>query len=176
MPKLKSSTAKPRETALFIGRFQPFHKGHLHCLKYISNRASKLIIVMGSSQKSNTFQNPLSSSERMALLREVFRQEGISCAKVIEQTDVNDNALWVSNLLSSVPKFDVLYSNNKLVKSLFKAAGFKVNGIPYKNRKDYQGMIIRKKAKALNPGWRNAVPDYLIKLLNSYGFEQRINQ
>jgi nicotinamide-nucleotide adenylyltransferase len=42
--------------ALFIGRFQPLHLGHLDALKQISKE--EIIIGIGSSQYSGTKENP----------------------------------------------------------------------------------------------------------------------
>ena len=40
-------------TALFIGRFQPFHKGHLAAIKWILKKEGKIFIVIGSNQQSS---------------------------------------------------------------------------------------------------------------------------
>ena len=63
--------------ALFIGRFQPFHKGHLKAIKYLFNKYDGIIIGVGSSQYSNTVENPFSSDERMLMIRESLKQEKI---------------------------------------------------------------------------------------------------
>ena len=49
-------------TALFIGRFQPFHSGHVDAIKQISEK--EIIIGIGSSQYSGTDDNPYSFEER----------------------------------------------------------------------------------------------------------------
>ncbi|MEM3816353.1 MAG: adenylyltransferase/cytidyltransferase family protein, partial [Candidatus Bathyarchaeia archaeon] len=33
--------------ALYVGRFQPFHLGHLEAVRYILNNAAELVIVVG---------------------------------------------------------------------------------------------------------------------------------
>ena len=59
------------EVALFIGRFQPLHKGHLAALRHISKRAKKILVVIGSSQEKKTEKNPFSARERLAMMRAV---------------------------------------------------------------------------------------------------------
>jgi len=54
--------------ALFIGRFQPFHKGHLLFLKSIYTQYDKIIIGIGSSQYSNSLDNPFSYDERKMMI------------------------------------------------------------------------------------------------------------
>jgi cytidyltransferase-like protein len=40
--------------AIFVGRFQPFHKGHLKAIRWILKREKEIFIVIGSSQESFT--------------------------------------------------------------------------------------------------------------------------
>ncbi|MEK6857287.1 MAG: adenylyltransferase/cytidyltransferase family protein, partial [Nanoarchaeota archaeon] len=42
------------KTGLFIGRFQPLHKGHVEVMKTLAETLDKLVIAIGSSNKSNT--------------------------------------------------------------------------------------------------------------------------
>ena len=53
-----------KPAALFIGRFQPFHKGHLSAVKWIAARSSKVIIAIGSAEKENEPKNTFSEKER----------------------------------------------------------------------------------------------------------------
>ena len=57
-----------KTTALFIGRFQPLHKGHIDALEDISKRSDKIIIVIGSSRQKNTKKNPFSLAQRKKML------------------------------------------------------------------------------------------------------------
>ena len=43
---------------VFVGRFQPFHKGHLEFIKKILKEVEELIIIVGSSQFSHRIDNP----------------------------------------------------------------------------------------------------------------------
>ncbi|MEM3596417.1 MAG: adenylyltransferase/cytidyltransferase family protein, partial [Candidatus Bathyarchaeia archaeon] len=55
---------------LYVGRFQPFHLGHLEVVRSILNRADELIIAIGSSQYSHTRRNPFTAGERVTMIRE----------------------------------------------------------------------------------------------------------
>ena len=61
---------------LYIGRFNPFHKGHLEALKYIFSKDSieSLIIAVGSAQESYTLTNPLTGGERIEIIMNVLSQ------------------------------------------------------------------------------------------------------
>lgn len=46
------------KTALFVGRFQPFHLGHLKVIKDILKKNDFIVIAIGSSDEKNTDKNP----------------------------------------------------------------------------------------------------------------------
>ena len=71
-------------TALFIGRFQPFHNAHLEDIKNILKEADEIIIGIGSSQESNTKENPFSYEERKEMIEETLKADSIPNFKVIE--------------------------------------------------------------------------------------------
>ncbi|EQD45121.1 nicotinamide-nucleotide adenylyltransferase, partial [mine drainage metagenome] len=50
--------------AFVVGRFQPFHNGHLHVIKEILSQYSSVIIGIGSAQYSHTMENPFTAGER----------------------------------------------------------------------------------------------------------------
>src|SRR3970040_1541422 len=51
--------------ALWIGRFQPFHLGHLSMAKRILAEVDELVIGIGSAQYSHTPENPFTAGERL---------------------------------------------------------------------------------------------------------------
>ena len=105
--------------ALFIGRFQPFHKGHIYCVKKLLKSFDEVIIVVGSAQESRTKKNPFTAGERVEMIRLSFKSE-LSRILILPVPDINNHLYWVSHILSYVPKFDEVYSNNELVLELFK--------------------------------------------------------
>ena len=46
------------KVGLYVGRFQPFHNGHLSIVKEGLAHCARLILVIGSAQESGTEQNP----------------------------------------------------------------------------------------------------------------------
>lgn len=44
---------------LFVGRFQPFHLGHLEAIKDTLGEVDELVIVIGSAQYSHDVDDPL---------------------------------------------------------------------------------------------------------------------
>ena len=59
----------------FIGRFQPFHKGHESVIRTGLSRAKKVAVVIGSSEKPRSARNPFTTRERMAMITSVFPDE-----------------------------------------------------------------------------------------------------
>ena len=55
--------------ALFVGRFQPFHNGHIHAIGEILEESDELIIVVGSAQMSHEPDNPFTAGERLEMIR-----------------------------------------------------------------------------------------------------------
>jgi len=53
---------------LLIGRFQPFHLGHLKALHFALSKVDKLWIGLGSSNKPLQKNNPFSAEERNEMI------------------------------------------------------------------------------------------------------------
>lgn len=153
--------------ALFVGRFQPVHKGHVEILKKISHEADEIAIVIGSAQYANTEENPFSADEREEMLRRALNEHGIKNFRIYRVEDVNDNEKWVKNVIRIVGNFDVIYSGNELVKKLFREAGKKVIDIEHIEREVLSGTEIRRRIKENLP-WKellpNSVSDYILEI------------
>lgn len=59
-----NNPSKKYNTAVFIGRFQPFHKAHLRIVEHALSLAEKVIISIGSARKPSTTKNPWTIEER----------------------------------------------------------------------------------------------------------------
>lgn len=59
----------------FIGRFQPFHKGHESVIKVALKRSKKVAIVIGSAEKPRSARNPFTVQDRVAMITSVFPDE-----------------------------------------------------------------------------------------------------
>lgn len=66
---------KPFEYCVFIGRFQPFHNGHYELLKEALNKASTVLVVIGSHKKAPDIENPFSSAQREEIIRAALTSE-----------------------------------------------------------------------------------------------------
>jgi nicotinamide-nucleotide adenylyltransferase len=150
--------------ALFIGRFQPFHKGHLKVIKYPSNEYDEIIIGIGSSQYDRAIDNPFSSEERMLMIKESLKQENITNYKLILIPDKHNPPKWVDHVLSINSDFNYIVTNNDFTQRLFLEKGFKIKQTPLFNKKEYSGRVIRKRISE-NKSWENLVPIPCIKII-----------
>lgn len=60
---------KKLDFIVFIGRFQPFHLGHLDVVEQALQKANKVIILLGSSHQPRTTKNPWTAEEREKMIR-----------------------------------------------------------------------------------------------------------
>ena len=141
----------------FIGRFQPFHLGHRRFLEAIADDVDSIVVGIGSAQASHTVENPFTAGERVSLIhRSIVDLTPTTYTIPIE--DINRYAVWVAHVRAMCPPFDVVYSNNPLVRRLFDEAGYAIEGVRLVNRDEYRGTTIREKMVTGEP-WRHLVPD-----------------
>jgi len=160
--------------AFFIGRFQPYHLGHHQVLKDILDEVDELIIGIGSAQESHTIENPFTAGERILMISNALK-EYRDRIYIIPLEDIYRNSLWVSHVVSMVPPFDVVYSNNPLVVRLFREAGYKVKRTRMINRMEFQGTEIRKRMLS-GEDWQGLVPKEVAKVIVEIGGIERIKE
>ncbi|TRO57714.1 nicotinamide-nucleotide adenylyltransferase [[Eubacterium] cellulosolvens] len=153
---------------LYIGRFQPFHLGHLEVVKLILRKVDELIIVVGSAQYSHTKSNPFTVGERIRMIRESLKEDKINLDRVqiTPITDVNVHGIWVHHISLYVGKIDTVFSNDPLTSQLFNEAGFKVDSIPFFKREIYSATEIRNRILT-DHNWRELVPKSVSNIIDS---------
>jgi nicotinamide-nucleotide adenylyltransferase len=144
---------------LYVGRFQPFHLGHLSAIKEVLKEADELVVVIGSAQYSHNFNNPFTAGERLVMVRRALEESGVNSGKVwiVPVPDVHLHMMWVSSVEGYTPHFDVVYSNEPLTRRLFTEAGYQVKPIRFFDRKDYSSTEIREKM-VKDENWEKLVP------------------
>lgn len=89
--------------AVFIGRFQPFHAGHLKVVQEGLKCADKLIVLIGSAWQPRNTRNPWSHQEREEMVRACLSEEENARLLCLPLMDVPYNdELWVRNVQTSV--------------------------------------------------------------------------
>ena len=59
---------KKYDLAIYIGRFQPFHNGHLHVVKEAYKIADKVLVLIGSADASPSVKNPFTGEQRHRMI------------------------------------------------------------------------------------------------------------
>ncbi|MBP5981369.1 MAG: bifunctional nicotinamide-nucleotide adenylyltransferase/Nudix hydroxylase [Halomonas sp.] len=67
-----SSSAYPFDCLVFIGRFQPFHLGHLAIIREALKQARQVIVLVGSAWQARSLRNPWRFDERQTMIRSGF--------------------------------------------------------------------------------------------------------
>lgn len=92
---------------VFIGRFQPYHKGHLKVIETALKIAEKVIVLIGSANSARNPRNPFTFDERKKMIEHSFLQEipGGTLDRLIIKP-LNDftysDAKWIANVQAIV--------------------------------------------------------------------------
>jgi len=154
------------QRALFIGRFQPFHKGHHHAITTAAEEYT-MVLGIGSAATSHTPENPLTAGER----REVIT----ACcpdAEIREIPDQHDGERWMDVVEERI-EFDLCISGNDYVRSLFAGRGHPVEHPAYFNVENCSGSIIRECILA-GKSWQDRIPGCAVEPLDRIGFAERV--
>jgi len=158
---------------IIIGRFQPFHLGHLDALKFALSKVDNLWIGIGSSNKRNQKQNPFSAEERKEMILSSIDKLISEKIKIFYIPDLENHEKWIENIDIIVPKFDVVFTNDELTQSLYSRRGIKVISVPFTNRDTLSGTKIRIKIES-DQNWEHLVPEGTKKILQKISAKDRM--
>lgn len=161
---------------LFIGRFQPFHKGHLRAVKWILEREEELVIGIGSAQYAYLPKNPFTAGERLLMIWSSLKAEGLLdrvITTLIPDTD-SVHVLWPAYVEMTSPKFDRAYSNDPLTQVLLRERGYEVVEVPFMDREVLSGTHVRNLMARGDGEWRKLVPEAVVKILDQIEGEKRV--
>ena len=165
------------KSGLMIGRFQPFHNGHLKLAHQILDDCEVLIIAIGSSQFNYTFSNPFTAGERVSLIHDSLVQDNIDLKRVyiIPILNLENNSIWVQHLKSMLPKFDTIYTGNKFVVELFSHSSeiFDVRTPKFYDKNNCNGTNIRMNI-VMNKEWKDFVPNDVHRIISEVDGIRRI--
>ena len=164
---------------LFIGRFQPFHLGHLNIIKTACKEVNTLVIGVGSSQESNTDKNPFSFDERALMIELTLKLENINNCEIKPIKDYpNDNKKWVREIKRAIPQIDIIYMCNKNSSGeqwIEQAFNNKYHIKKIKMYKNITGTLIRNNIKEDKP-WKNLVHEKVYLYSNVFLVTKQIQK
>ena len=158
---------------LLIGRFQPFHLGHLDALRFALSKVDQLWIGIGSSNKPPEKNNPFKAIERKEMILSSIDESISKRIQIFYIPDMKDHKLWIDSINSIVPKFDVVFTNDDLTQSLYSKRGTTVIKVPFTKREVLSGTNIREKI-LIDQNWIEFVPEGTKRVLEKIDAKQRL--
>jgi len=143
---------------LLIGRFQPFHLGHLEAVNFALSKVEQLYIGIGSSNKSHQLRNPFTVEERKQMILSSLDENIIKRVSIYEIPDLDDHSKWVSSVDEIIPEYDIVFSNDDFTHSLYEKKENEVIPVVLKSRSNLSGTNIRRLIQT-DGDWRDLVPN-----------------
>ena len=162
--------------ALFIGRFQPLHRGHEEVIKWLLGRHEEVVVAIGSANESFTPRNPFTVGERIEMLYSMLKElnllnKVVYCA--VPDTK-GDSALWYAYVREQCPSFNVAYTNDEFTRLCLEFGGVKVLNTPLFNKEVYSGTRIRELMASGDKSWQSLVATGVLPVLSRINAEERI--
>ena len=158
---------------LLVGRFQPFHLGHLDAVLFGLSRTENLFIGVGSSNKFNEKKNPFSAEERKEMIISSIESSMLERVKIFEIPDFDNQEKWTFEIDQIVPKYDVVFTNDEFTKTLFKKRQINVIPVVLKEREKFSGTNIRQLIID-DKNWQDLVPQGTRKVLDKLNAKKRL--
>jgi nicotinamide-nucleotide adenylyltransferase len=158
---------------LLIGRFQPFHLGHLDALRFALSKVDKLWIGLGSSNKPLQKNNPFSAEERKEMILSSIDEYMKQRIQIYFIPDLENHVKWIELINSLVPKFDTVFTNDELTRHLYSKRDVEVLSIPFVKRDILSGTNIRNMMIS-DQKWEDLVPAGTKNFLYKTSAKQRL--
>ena len=158
---------------LLIGRFQPFHLGHLSAIQFALSKVDKLWIGLGSSNKPIEKDNPFTATERKEMILSSIDSSMKEKISIYFIPDVDNHVRWIEKIDTIVPSFEIVFSNDDLTKNLYAKRSTKISSIPFSNREILSGTRIRDLIVS-DQKWDDLVPNGTKNFLISIGAKDRL--
>jgi nicotinamide-nucleotide adenylyltransferase len=164
-------------TGLIVGRFQPFHRGHLALVEDLrrAHPAATLLLAVGSAQESFTQDNPFTAGERVEMIQRALSEALVDGYLPVPVPDIHQHTQWVAYLRGLLPEFDVVYTNNPLTRLLFERERFRVESPPLVERRKFQGVVVRRRLLE-GKNWQSLVPKAVARYLEEIGAPDRLQR
>jgi len=166
----------PSLTCLFVGRFQPFHNGHLLVVKGMTKVCGRIIIAIGSTDKQGTADNPFSADERRDMIQAALQDADIIPSfdiHFIEVPDMPNDTAWTKKILELAGTVHTVWTGNPQTKKCFEDAEIEVKTI-----KEVPGVSATEIRKRMKEGgdWRSLVPEAVKELINVIKGVERVKE
>jgi len=167
-----SDTQKP--ACLFVGRFQPFHKGHLLVVQGMTKMCSRVVIAIGSAQESGTAENPFTAAERRDMIQRAL--QGVNVIPMfdvifVEVPDMEKDEDWTKHVLDAAGNVHKLWTGNDDTRRCFEGKGIEIQTI-----KEVPGISATEIRKRMKEGgdWKALVPPEVAAYIGEINGVERV--
>lgn len=165
-----------QKSALFIGRFQPFHSGHLDALKQVFKKEKHVIICIGSAEDDYVPDNPFTASERYQMIEAALNAAGVGRDTyiIIPARNIKHYSLWTRHIEHLLPPFGAVYTSSLIVKRLFNVE--RVHPV-FSLKKNIPVSATQVRNLMLSgKTWEKFVPQEVVKLIKKWGGANRLKE
>ena len=144
---------KPSPSSIVLGRFQPLHKGHVALIEwaYEQKENSCLRIVVGSSNRIQSPENPWSLEERIEMIKLWKNEEHPEWEiEIIGIPDINDPPKWVEHASKYHGDSGLLLTSDKKTQELYENSNWETKFFDLQNRISFEGWRVRETCKMLS--------------------------
>ena len=158
-----------------MGRFQPFHLGHLELVSQALEECDEIIVAVTSSQYNYLEKDPFTAGERIEMIRDSLMEAGTSPSRymILSIENQHNVATWSAYLRAALPRFERVYSGNPYVSMLLADFGISVVQPRFVDRDRFNATSIR---KMISDGgaWQDLVPAAVAGVIESVNGISRI--
>ena len=158
---------------LLIGRFQPFHLGHLEALQFALSKVDKLWLGLGSSNKPMEKTNPFTVEERQQMILSSIDDSIKNKISIYSIPDLDNHVKWIENIDTIVPDYQIVFSNDPMTEHLYSKRDVNVMTIPFFKRDQLSGTRLRDLIKS-DQKWDDLVPEGTKLLLQKFDAKNRL--
>ena len=158
---------------LLIGRFQPFHLGHLEALQFALSKVDKLWLGLGSSNKPMEKTNPFSVEERKQMIMSSIDDSIKNKISIYSIPDLDNHVKWIENIDTIVPDYQIVFSNDPMTEHLYSKRNVNVMTILFFKRDQLSGTRLRDLIKS-DQKWDDLVPEGTKLLLQKFDAKNRL--
>ena len=142
---------------LYIGRFDPFHLGHLRAYELLESFVDEIKIGIGAQRKEDHF----TLSERINMVIQNTKIEPIYLEDLEESHPLYQD--WGKYVLGVVGNIDIVATGNEYVREDLSNHKIPVLWLPRYD--EISGTEIRRKIQLEDDSWRSLVPEKTIEII-----------
>jgi nicotinamide-nucleotide adenylyltransferase len=181
---MRNQPNRGHRRALYIGRFQPFHVGHLDVLQQIAGAADvdEIVLAVGSSQYDHLHKspaapwavNPFTYEERRQAIEASLAGALPKPCLVCPLPDYHDWEKWYQHIVERLPEVACLYTCDDEERRFFAARGKEVRG--FDRRFTFHAGTLRRKMADGDQSYRPCLPAATLDALDRMGAAERVRE